>query len=76
MLSLVLIIGIEWLIFHYRWEWLLTHPHSYGLQGCVGFLVVSLTLGAFCRRYRKGALYSTVLAVLLVGLQLLGGGDK
>lgn len=60
----------------WRWDWLLRHPNSYGLQGCI-FLMVSFGIvGLWVKPWRKALWVIGVFGVLFVSLQILGGPDK
>jgi len=59
----------------WRWNWLLNHPNSYGLQGCICLMVSSSILGFWVKSWRK-ALWGVLLGALLVALQILGGPTK
>ena len=65
-------------VVHYvwRWDWLLSHPNSYGLQGCLCLMVSFATVGLWVRPWRKALWVTGVLGVLLVALQILGGPAK
>jgi cation transport ATPase len=59
----------------WQWNWLLNHPNSYGLQGCICLMVSSSILGLWVKPWRK-ALWGVLLGALLVAMQILGGPIK
>jgi hypothetical protein len=67
-------IGIfEWLIYEIPWTWLITHSNSYGLQGSVDLLLLSIFLFAFIPKWRKQTLLPFGISVVGIVLTLLGG---
>ena len=60
----------------WKWDWLLHHPNSYGLQGCLCLMVSFGIVGLFVRRWRKALWVTGGSGVLFVVLQMLGGPDK
>ena len=59
----------------WRWDWLLNHPNSYGLQGCICLVVSSCILGIWVKPWRK-ALWGVLIGAFLVAMQILGGPIK
>lgn len=66
------------LVAHYvwPWDWLLTHPNSYGLQGCVCLFVSFGIVGLWVKAWRKALWVTGLSGVLFVALQILGGPAK
>lgn len=60
----------------WRWDWLLRHPNSYGLQGCICLMASFGIVGLWVKPWRKALWLIGVFGVLFVGLQILGGPDK
>ncbi len=61
----------------WQWDWLLRHPNSYGLQGCL-FLVTSFAIvGLSVKPWRK-ALWgaSGIFGMIFVAVSILGGPTK
>ena len=58
------------------WEWLLKHPNSFGLQGCIGLMTFFFILGAWVKPWRKVLWVVGVFGVLFVALQIVGGPAK
>ena len=56
-----------------RWDWLLNHPQSYGLQGCLCLMMSFSIVGLWVKSWRKVLLATGVFGLLFVGLQMLGG---
>jgi hypothetical protein len=71
--SIVLIAAFEWTVYGLPWQWLVSHPNSYGLQFSVDGLLVSATLGLAFPKHRKWAWGAGALAFVGVIGQILGG---
>lgn len=56
--------------------WLKNHPHSYGLQGGIIFLVLFLSVGLFKPQWRQWCWGVAGLAFLALVLSLLGGRSR
>lgn len=56
-----------------KWQWLLAHTNSYGLQACFSSMLFFIVIGIGVKTWRKGALSVAFFAVFCVALQLLGG---
>ncbi len=67
------------LLFHlmvhsiFRWDWLLSNPNSYGIQGCISFMLFFGIMGLGVKTWRKALWVVGLFGVLFVALQLLGG---
>lgn len=60
----------------YPWNWLLNHPNSYGLQGCI-FLMLSFgIIGLWVKPWRKALWVTGISGLIFVVLQLIGGPNK
>lgn len=57
----------------FKWQWLLAHSNSYGLQACFSAMVFSFILSIGIKPWRKWLLGAVFFGVLLVAIQLLGG---
>lgn len=67
-------IGIfEWLLYKLPWTWLITHPNSYGLQGSIDLLLLSIFLIIFIPKWRKHVLLPLGISILGIICTLLGG---
>ncbi|MGA3085150.1 MAG: hypothetical protein ABSE95_10185 [Thermodesulfobacteriota bacterium] len=60
----------------WRWDWLLRHPNSYGLQGCICLMASFGIMGLLVRSWRKALWVTGVFGVFFVALQILGGPTK
>jgi hypothetical protein len=60
----------------YRWNWLLSHPNSYGLQGCICLMVSFGIIGLWVRPWRKALWVTGISGLLFVVLQIIGGPNK
>lgn len=76
---IAIIVGIvsvgvfEWLIYNIPWTWLITHPNSYGLQGSVDLLILSISFFIFTPKWRKSVMLPLIISVIGIVLTLLGG---
>lgn len=59
-------------IYLFKWQWLLNHSNSYGLQGSAGLFIFLLVFGLTYPSWRKAA-WGGAFSVVLVILYLLGG---
>lgn len=59
-----------------RWDWLLSHPNSFGLQGCIILMIFFGILGTWVKAWRKVLWIVGFLGTLFVALQILGGPAK
>lgn len=55
------------------WNWLRNHPHSYGLQGGIIFLIAFLIVGFLMPQWKQWCWGVAGLAFLVLILSLLGG---
>jgi hypothetical protein len=55
------------------WNWLITHPNSYGIQGCISLMAFCSILGLGVKPWRKVSWSTVFLGALLVMFQILGG---
>ena len=71
----VLLAAFFEVLIHYvfRWEWLLLHTNSYGLQGCIIVFIISGVMGLWVKPWRNALWITSVAGALFVALQLLGG---
>lgn len=60
----------------WRWDWLLSHPNSYGLQGCISLMLSFGIVGMWVKPWRKVLWITGISGVLFVALQILGGPSK
>jgi hypothetical protein len=60
----------------WRWDWLLNHPNSYCLQGCLCFMLIFGIVGLCVKQWRKSLWGVGVFGVLFVILHNLGGPAK
>ncbi|MEW6263878.1 MAG: cell envelope integrity protein TolA [Thermodesulfobacteriota bacterium] len=60
----------------WKWDWLLRHPNSYGLQGCLCLMAAFGIVGLWVKPWRKALWVTGVFGVLFVTLQILGGPGK
>lgn len=70
-LTFELLVNYVW-----RWDWLLSHQNSYGLQGCFCIMVSSAIVGMWVKPWRKSLWFTGFVGVLFVVLQILGGPTK
>jgi len=70
-LTFMLVVHNVW-----RWDWLLSHPNSYGLQGCICLMASFGIVGLWVRPWRKALWVTGFFGVLFVALQILGGPTK
>ena len=76
-LASIILIGIfEWLIYKIPWDWLIQHSNSYGLQGCIDFILLGLSFFVFVPKWRKTILIILIVPFVAVALQILGGPPK
>lgn len=67
----------EILIYYvFRWDWLLLHPNSYGLQGCIIVMIISGVAGLWVKPWRNALWVTLFVGAGLVILQTLGGPSK
>jgi hypothetical protein len=67
-------IGIfEWLIYYLPWTWLISHPNSYGLQGSIDLLILSIFLFTFIPKWRKSVVLPLIISIVGIVFTLLGG---
>ncbi|MBI2413676.1 MAG: hypothetical protein HYV24_10765 [Deltaproteobacteria bacterium] len=73
LVPIILILAFEFGIYWFEWNWLIHHPNSYGLQGAVDLCIFLMTFGFFFKKNRKYFWGGSLLPVILIILQLLGG---
>jgi hypothetical protein len=63
------------LVIHYvlRWDWLLRHHNSYGLQGCICLTVSFAIVGLWVHPWRRYLWITGSLSLILALFQMLGG---
>lgn len=71
--SAVMILLFELVVYFGPVTWLKDHPHSYGLQGGITFLILCVLMGLFVPQWRKWCWGMGVLPLLVLILSLLGG---
>ncbi len=71
----LLAVGIFELIIRsvYPWTWLLNHPNSYGLEGCLGSMIFFGIVGLGVKQWRNTLWCVGLFGVFFVILQILGG---
>lgn len=70
----LILIGIfEIAIYSLQWVWLINHKESYGLQGCIDILMMTISFLVFVPKYRKYKWFPVLLSIFLIILQLAGG---
>jgi hypothetical protein len=71
----LLAVGIFELIIRsvHPWNWLLTHPNSYGLEGCICLMILFGILGLGVKQWRNTLWVVGLFGVAFVALQILGG---
>ncbi len=57
----------------WRWDWLLSHPNSYGIQGCICLMGSFGIVGFWVRPWRKALWATGFFGAALAVLQILGG---
>lgn len=74
LLSAALIGIFEFIVYGTSWDWLRSHPNSYGIQASLDSILILICVGLFVRQWRK-LLWSggAIVAFLSVIFQLLGG---
>lgn len=60
----------------WRWDWLLRHPNSYGLQGSLCLMASFGIVGLWVRPWRRALWGVGLFGVLFGALQILGGPAK
>jgi hypothetical protein len=75
LLAASFIVGAEYLIHVFDWQWLLTHPNSYALRAAFYLASTSFLLGLLKRSWRKYFWWGSAgfVALLLIVVGLLGG---
>ena len=66
-------VTVNWIV---PWNWLLNHPNSFGLQGCISLMAFFAVLGAWVKPWRNVLWVVGVLGALFVTLQIIGGRTK
>ncbi|HEY3348231.1 MAG TPA: hypothetical protein VGM13_00470 [Thermoanaerobaculia bacterium] len=56
-----------------RWEWLLGHPNSYGIQGVALMCFFAIAACVLVKRWRRVAWLGVLVPALYVAFQLIGG---
>lgn len=59
-----------------KWNWLLLHQNSYGLQGCISLMAFFGITGAWVKQWRKVLWIVGLFGVIFVFLQILGGAPS
>jgi hypothetical protein len=72
-LGIAFISLFEWLIYYFPWAWLVAHPNSYGLQGSIDLLILSICLIIFVPKWRKSVMLPLAISIVGIVLTLLGG---
>lgn len=71
--SVLLVVVFETFVYATPWTWLRNHTNSFGLQGCIDFMLIAGNLGFWIKRWRKEFWIAGFIGAFLVMLQLLGG---
>lgn len=67
-------IGVfEWFNYNIPWSWLITHANSYGLQGSIDLLLITIGFILFVPKWRKSIMIPFAIAIVGILLSLLGG---
>lgn len=71
----VLAVGVFELIIRsvHPWTWLLSHPNGYGLEGCIGLMILFGIIGLGVKQWRNTLWVVGLSGVAFVALQILGG---
>ena len=72
-ISLIVIVLFELLVYRVPIGWLKNHPNSYGLQGGIVLLILSSIFVLFKPAWRKWYWKTALLALVVLILSLLGG---
>ena len=72
----LLIALFELLTYLLPWEWVKSHPNSYGLQLAVDLVILATVMSVFYPRHAKWWLIGVALAVILGLIGILGGPSK
>jgi hypothetical protein len=72
-IGVLLAVVVEWAFQHWRFEWLLLHPNSYGLRVCLFVLLVAATTTLFRRDLWKILVPLVVIPSILIVPQIVGG---
>jgi hypothetical protein len=72
-ISLIVIVLFELLVYRVPIGWLKNHPNSYGLQGGIVLLILSSIFALFKPAWRKWYWKTALLALVVLILSLLGG---
>ncbi len=59
-----------------RWDWLLSHPNSYGLQVCICLMASFGIVGLWVRPWRKALWGTGIFGVIFAAVGILGGPTK
>jgi hypothetical protein len=71
-LSTLLVIMFEYGTHHLPWRWLMDHPNSLGLQGCISAIFAFGAFALCVPQWRKALLITGILRIIGVVLQILG----
>jgi len=72
-ISFVVDLVFELLVYFVPITWVKNHPNSYGLQGSIFFLIPCLIVGLFKPQYRKWCWGVGAIAFIVLLLSLMGG---
>lgn len=72
-ISLIVDLVFELLVYFIPITWVKNHPNSYGLQGSIIFLIPCLIVGLFKPQYRKWCWGVGAIAFIVLLLSLMGG---
>ncbi len=72
-ISFIVDLVFELLVYFVPFTWVKNHPNSYGLQGSIIFLIPCLIVGLFKPQYRKGCWGVGAIAFIVLLLSLIGG---
>jgi len=72
-ISFIVNLVFELLVYFVPFSWVKNHPNSYGLQGSIIFLIPCLIVGLFKPQYRKWCWGVGAIAFIVLLLSLMGG---
>ena len=72
-ISFIVDLVFELLVYFVPFTWFKNHPNSYGLQGSIIFLIPCLIVGLFKPQYRKWCWGVGAIAFIVLLLSLMGG---
>jgi hypothetical protein len=70
---LVLIGAFEFCVYYFKWQWLINHPNSYGIQFAVDIAIATIVIAIMYKELRKWCFVLIVAPIIIVMISLLGG---